>query len=181
MKRDGKIAIIALIGFVLASCSIEGGHQYLIISEEDDSVSSLGTSSTSYLSSESTTSEEEHSSLTSYTLSSKLTPPGSGTSPFSSAEKTFYTVSVYQCYYVQSSGTYGNPRFDFSLQAEANKPLYSGSNDVASLRTRCHPVYTPIGGTYTVNCFYSDEQCMRFISSMTTVSSNMNIYYYCDG
>lgn len=181
MKRDGKIVIIALVGFVLASCSIEGGHQHLIISEEDDSASSLGASSTNDSSSESMTSEEEHSSNTSYTLSSKLTPPRSGVFPFSSAEKTFYTVSVYQCYYVQSSGTYGNPRFDFSLQAEANKPLYSGSNDVASLRTRCHPVYTPIGGTYTVNCFYSDEQCQRFISSMTMVISNMNIYYYCDG
>ena len=182
MRKRKFLIYIAFLAITLASCSFN---------EEGDEASSAASESLA-LSSAPMKSENSRASSSSHRVSlprysfgeeSSSSEPSSYTRPpFNvSSVTTYYTVSIYQCTWVTAKGAYGNPRFDFSVKAEANEPLYSGDNDISALRRKCRPIYTPIGEVYTINCFYSDEECRNWISGFMLVQSNMNAYYYCDG
>jgi len=182
MRKRKFLIDIAFLAITLASCSFNGQGS------EDSSTASEGLA----FSSTSTESENSRASSSSHRISlprypfgeeSSSSEPSSYTRPpfIVSSVTTYYTVSIYQCTWVTSKGAYGNPRFDFSVKAEANEPLYSGDNDISALRRKCRPIYTPIGEVYTINCFYSDEECRNLIRGFMPVQSNINAYYYCDG
>ena len=104
----------------------------------------------------------------------------SATTEPSSSSVVYYTVSIYQSYYIENEGRYGNPRFDTSVTREAGQPLFKDIKGENDLRGMCRPVFNAISGMYYLNAFYQDEGCETHISKNFIVDSAMSIYYYCE-
>ena len=171
MRKQKKLACIAFVATILASCSFN----------EEGSKSSSSVSESPTFSSAS--SEAESSEATSSDSSSATLPSSKERPPFKiSSQPDHYTVSIYQVYWVSSKETYANPRFDFSVTVEAGQPLYSTVDERHALLERCNVIYNPSGGAYSVNGFYSDEACKHIINgSYYLINRDMNAYYYCQG
>ena len=163
-----KTKIVILIALSISSCNLN----------EQGSESSSSASESLILSSASESSESSSSDSSSATLPSSKDRP-----PFKiSSQSDYYTVSIYQVYWVSSKETYANPRFDFSVTVEAGQPLYSTTDEHHALLNQCNVVYNPSGGAYSVNGFYSDEACKHIINgSYYPINHDMNAYYYCQG
>ncbi len=177
-----KTKIVILIAFSLSSCNLnEQGSEASSSSSESIAFSSVYSETESSMdTSEANTSEISTSS--SFSLSSKNIPPSSRPSPFQSQSTVYYTVTIYQCYWISDLESYGNPRRDFRVKVEAGQPLYSTVDERHALLDRCSIVYYPNGGAYSVNGFYSDEACTRFINySYYPINHDMNAYYFCTG
>ena len=171
MRKQKKLVYIAFTAIVLASCSFneEGSESSSSVSESP----TLSSASSETASSESTSSD---SSLATQS-SSKERPPFK-----ISSQSDYYTVSIYQVYWVSSKETYANPRFDFSVTVEAGQPLYSTVDERHALVGQCNEVYNPSGGAYFVDGFYSDEACKHFINyEYYPINRDMNAYYFCTG
>lgn len=168
MKKAKSIMLIALS---LSSCNL---------SEEGSETSSLPSES---LALSSASSEAESSEATSSDSSSATQRSSKERPPFKiSSRSVYYTVSIYQVYWVSSKETYANPRFDFSATVEAGQPLYSTVDEHHALLDQCDVVYNPNGGAYFVDGFYSDESCKHFINySYYPINHDMNAYYFCTG
>ena len=166
-----KTKIVVLIALSLSSCNLS--EQW---GESSSSVSESPTLS-------SASSEAESSETTSSDSSLATLPSSKERPPFKiSSQSDYYTVSIYQVYWVSSKETYANPRFDFSMTVEAGQPLYSTTDEYHALLERCDVIYNPNGGAYFVNGFYSDEACTRFINgSYYPINRDMNAYYFCTG
>lgn len=171
MRKQKKLVYIAFMATILASCSFN----------EEGSESSFSVSESPTLSSAS--SETESSEATSSDSSLTTLPSSKERPPFKiSSNSGYYTVSIYQCYWISGKEAYGNPRYDFSVTVEAGQPLYSTTDEYHALLERCDVIYNPNGGAYFVNGFYSDEVCTRFINgSYYPINRNMNAYYFCTG
>lgn len=171
MNKANIVMLIALLGLSLSSCNLnEWG------SESSSSVSENPTLSIA-------SSEAESSEATSSDSSLATQPSSKDRPPFKiSSQSDYYTVSIYQVYWVSSKETYANPRFDFSVTVEAGQPLYSTTDERHALLNQCNVVYNPSGGAYSVNGFYSDEACKHIINgSYYPINHDMNAYYYCQG
>ena len=175
MRKTNRLFYIFFLILLLASCTIEGGNEQLIISEDESLGSSLDTALGA--SSESVAPEESLSSpVISLQVSSSLEATSS-----SSYGRVYFTVSIYQSYLIPDKGIYGNPRFDTSVMAEAKKPLYTTVEEMQELEYQCRESYHANGGAYSRVCFFTDETCQTYVNRNTIVDSNMNIYYYCIG
>ena len=177
-----KAKLIMLIALSLFSCNLsEQGSESSSSSSESIALSSVYSETESSTdASEANTSETSTSS--SLSLSSKNLPPSSRPSPFQSQSTVYYTVTIYQCYWISDLESYGNPRRDFRVKVEAGQPLYSTVDEHHALLDRCSIVYYPNGGAYFVDGFYSDESCKHFINySYYLINRDMNAYYFCTG
>lgn len=163
-----KTKIVILIALSLSSCNLN----------EQGSEASSSASESLILSSASESSEPSSSDSSSATLRSSKERP-----PFKiSSQSDYYTVSIYQVYWVSSKETYANPRFDFSVTVETGQPLYSNPDELNDLLSECNEIYNPNGGMYQIWGLYSDEACKHFISySNYPINRDMNAYYYCQG
>lgn len=171
MRKQKKLVYIAFMATILASCSFnEEGSELSSSVSESPTLSSVS-------------SEAESSEATSSDSSSATLPSSKERPPFKiSSQSDYYTVSIYQVYWVSSKETYANPRFDFSVTVEAGHPLYSTVDEHHALLNQCNVVYNPSGGAYSVNGFYSDEACKHIINgSYYPINHDMNAYYYCQG
>ena len=101
----------------------------------------------------------------------------------SSSSVVYCTVSIYQSYYIENEGRYGNPRFDTSVVYEAGTLLYSNFDERSDLMEKCRDDYRPIGGdgAYGFHAFFYDKECTRYIGYDCYINSDFRIYYYCDG
>lgn len=98
-------------------------------------------------------------------------------SPSSSAA-VYYTVSIYQSYYIEKEGRYGNPRFDTSVTREAGHALHKDIEERHTLFESCHPDYRGMGEIYMMNGFYFQQECEKIISYAFVVDGDLSIYYY---
>lgn len=176
MSKTKRLSNMAFLGLLLSSCTIEGGHEHLIFSEESGSESSLSSASASVSSEISDIASSAPEAST-----PEASRPSSTASLSSSDNRVYYTVSIYQSYYIDETMTFGNPRYDTSVKVEAGKPLFETSDEARALRSKCHEVYTPSGGTWFIDGFFIDETCTQYITSYMLVESDMNAYYYCHG
>jgi hypothetical protein len=115
--------------------------------------------------------------------STKKTSLDSSEPGASSSVAVYYTVSIYQSYYIENEGRYGNPRFDTSVVYEAGTLLYSNFDERSDLMEKCCDDYRPIGGdgAYGFHAFFYDKECTRYIGYDCYINSDFRIYYYCDG
>ena len=160
-----------MTAFILFSCSVDGqGSEsvFLTASSIEESSSSLA-------------SEESSSSVSRSSSSSSRSKSSSSSAKSSSDSKTYYTVSVYQSYWISDKQTYGNPRFDFNTKVESGKPLYANVEEKNALEDRCNEVYYPNGEAYVLIGFYVDESCKKFVGTKLLIESDMNVYYHCEG
>lgn len=97
----------------------------------------------------------------------------------SSSTTVYYTVSIYQSYYIEKEGRYGNPRFDTSVIYEAGQILFSSVDEKNALADRLRPVFHPTGGTYVVDYFYPDTECSKRIPYGLVIEDDLSIYYRC--
>lgn len=189
MKKNKFLANIAFLTIALASCSFdESGSGTAPLASESEAVSSFSSEPSHNVPSSSghASSSPQGSAVTSKpgrrsSSSSSSSSPASSSAASSSDPRVYKTVSIYQCYYIPSKDTYGNPRFDFSVRAEEGKPLFSGTNEAHTLGDMTNPEYTPIGGTYSPIGFFIDEACTVYATDKTIVMSDMDIFYYCRG
>ena len=169
MRKTNNLSYIALLGLMLASCTVGGGQESMAISEESGQASSSDASSQTV---------DDVSALSGSMMSSRSSRERN---PFS-LPASHYTVSIYQSYLIAGKNIYGNPRYDFSVIVEAGKPLYSTPDELNDLIAACNEVYVSGGGAHFVNGFYSDEACERFINyTFFTINSDTKVYYYCNG
>ncbi len=115
---------------------------------------------------------------------SSSTEKSSSEKPLPSSSATiYYTVSIYQSYYIEEKGEYGNPRFDTSVTREAGQPLYKNIKESHDLSGLCRPIYHPNGGdgAYGMDCFFLDKACKKYVTSDFVINENLSIYYYCYG
>lgn len=164
MKRNGKIVIIVLVGLVQSSCSFGGQG-----------------SESSSMASESQTLSFERSGSESWSIdgSNTLSP----TNSTSREIKTYYTVSIYQSFYLPDKDKYGDPRYDIKYKVEAFAPFYKDVDAFRELKSQCHPSlefnYSHPGGAAVMVGFYYDVTCKREIMYGDPVTANTSIYYYC--
>nr|MCR5693081.1 hypothetical protein [Bacilli bacterium] len=186
IKPMRKIRLLNNIAFVvafLASCSFGGGESGSSLDTQAASltpsgfepsqsfVSDIGHSIRKY--SEKETSEQASSSKM------RSLPLG-----FLSSlnNKKQYKVSIYQSNWISSEKKYGNPWHDFDVTVEGGKPLYADVEEREALERQCRPIYSAAGGVYSLEGFYADEACTRFINyEYFVVNSDLNVYYYCEG
>ena len=175
MRKRRLFLNIAFAALTLASCSIDGVHESLLLSERSDSGSSLSASPSS--------SDTVSASSGSIGSSSRSSYERNPFSIRSSSDR--YTVSIYQSYYLKrgddGNPVYGNPRYDFSVTVEAGGHLYSNAEEYDDLIEGCNESYSPNGGAYSIIGFYLDATCKHDISYSYTVNSDINAYYYCKG
>lgn len=177
MRKHNNLVCIVFLSLLLPSCTIGGGTEHLIMSDDEfslDSTSSVtNESSSTILSSDSVSS--------SVFISSTEQSSSSRTTSLSSSNVATYRVSIYQSYLIEGKGTYGNPRFDFSVDVEAGKPLFSDTRELRELKRMCNEVYEPSGGTYTIDGFFTDETCRIYFTTDRLIEENVNAYYFCHG
>ena len=107
--------------------------------------------------------------------SSSEKPSSDKPSPSSSAA-VYYTVSIYQSYYIEKEGRYGNPRFDTSVTREAGESIYNTIDEKHELEYIC---YETIPAGDVLAGFFFDQECAKQIPYGLKVDSDMSIYYYC--
>nr|MCR5092148.1 hypothetical protein [Bacilli bacterium] len=88
-------------------------------------------------------------------------------------------VSIYQSYYIEKEGRYGNPRFDTSVTREAGESIYNSAEEKHELEMLCCPSSPHSGGLYISNGFYIDQECTKLLAYGVKVDSDLRIYYYC--
>ena len=99
-------------------------------------------------------------------------------SPSSSAA-VYYTVSIYQSYYIEKERRYGNPRFDTSVTREEGEYIFNTVEEMQELEMLCCPFFPHSGGLYALAGFYIDQECTKQIPFGVKVDSDLRIYYYC--
>ena len=97
----------------------------------------------------------------------------------SSSATVYYTVSIYQSYYIEKEGRYGNPRFDTSVTREEGEYIFNTVEEMQELEMLCCPFSPHSGGLYATAGFYIDQECTKQIPFGVKVDSDMRIYYYC--
>ena len=97
----------------------------------------------------------------------------------SSSAAVYYTVSIYQSYYIEKDGRYGNPRFDTSVTREEGEYIFNTVEEMQELEMLCCPYFPHSGGLYAPAGFYIDQECTKQIPFGVEVDSDMRIYYYC--
>ena len=166
MDAIKRVTIISFLGLVLTSCSIGARESF-----SDTPSDSYGGSNSSL-----ECSESESGSIGS--LSASL--PANSTSRVS---KTYYTVSIYQSFYLPKEDKYGDPKYDTRFKVEAFAPFYKDADAFNELESQCHPSgefnYPHPGGVYMMIAFFYDVTCKREILYGDPVTSNTSIYYYC--
>ena len=168
MNKQARLTFVVVMGLMLSSCAFEEqGNTFVSgsLSFSTESVDSRKGSSEIVLPPVSPKSSKESSSLSSASSSKTIT----------------YRVSIYQSYLIESKGTYGNPRFDFSVDIEAGKPLFSDTRELRELKRMCNEVYEPSGGAYTIDGFFTDETCRIYFTTDRLIEENVNAYYFCHG
>ena len=100
----------------------------------------------------------------------------------SSSAAVYYTVSIYQSYYIEKEGRYGNPRFDTSVTREAGQPLYANISEKHDLIDLCTEVFHPAGGDgiFDFHAFFEDETRRNAIGYKYYITFDISIFYYCD-
>ena len=174
MKSRKHVKTTVFVALMLVSCSFDQN-------QASSSLSTASENTTALSSSKNEKSEITNSSLSSSDVRSSPLPSSKPASSSSLDGKIYHTVSIFQSYYVEEDGAYGNPRFDFSVKIEEGKPLYANSNEHDALTRQCNEIYHPNGGYYLCVGFYSDVTCTSYITSYMLVESDMNAYYYCEG
>ena len=165
MGTRERLTMLSLIAASLSACSAPSGRILAAPSSFGGSSSSLSVQSAT--------------SLSEVPSSSKAAPSSSQAPSSSAAEAACFTVSVYQSY-LMPDGRYGNPRFDFSFESEAMKPLYTNAEEKEEIASRCRARFAPIGGAYSIHYFFIDPECEKRTSYDTIVERDMPIYYYCE-
>ena len=114
--------------------------------------------------------------------SSKTASSSSTKQEPSSSTAVHYTVSIYQSYYIEEKGEYGNPRFDTSVTREAGQPLYANISEKHDLMDLCTEVFRPTGGDgiYDFRAFFEDKRCRTAIGYKYYITSDVSIFYYCE-
>lgn len=97
----------------------------------------------------------------------------------SSSAAVYYTISIYQSYYIEKEGRYGNPRFDTSVTREEGEYIFNTVEEMQELEMLCCPFSPHSGGLYAQAGFYIDQECTKQIPFGVKVNSDMRIYYYC--
>jgi len=167
---------VAALGLVLSSCV---GKVSSSVASSVPEVNSSEQVPSSTLSSSAKPSVQVSSSTeksSSKKTSSKKPLPSSSTA-------VHYTVSIYQSYYIEEKGEYGNPRFDTSVTREAGEPLYKNVKEIQALEECLDPEYYSTGGSglYELIGFFLNEKCTIAISYNQIVNSDMDVFYYCRG
>ena len=98
----------------------------------------------------------------------------------SSSSVVYCTVSIYQSYYIEEKGEYGNPRFDTSVTREEGQFLFKDTKEEHDLRGICRPDYRGLGQIYFMFAFYKNEKCRERIMDGFAVDADLSIYYYCE-
>ena len=158
---------VAALGLVLSSCV---GETSSSIASSVPNVSSSERVPSSALSSSAKPSV--HASSSSEKSSSEKPLP-------SSSAAVYYTVSIYQSYYIEKEGRYGNPRFDTSVTREEGEYIFNTVEEMQELEMLCCPFSPHSGGLYATAGFYIDQECTKQIPFGVKVDSDMRIYYYC--
>ena len=164
MGTRERLTLLSLIAVSLSACSAPSGRSLA-------APSSFGGSSPS-------PSVQSAAPISEAPPSSKAAPSSPQAPSSSAAEAACFTVSVYQSY-LMPDGRYGNPRFDFSFESEAGKPLYTNADEKEEIAYRCRAKFAPHGGAYSIHYFFIDPGCEKRTSYDTIVERDMPIYYYC--
>ena len=166
MDTIKRVTILSFLGLVLTSCSIEPRESF----SDSFSHGDAGFNS-----------DSEHSGSESWSSDGSST-----SSPAKSTYreiKTYYTVSIYQCFYLPNKDKYGDPRYDIKVKYEMFAPFYEDADAFRELKSQCHPsgefYYSHPGGAYIMIGFYYDVTCKREIMYGDPVTANTSIYYYC--
>lgn len=149
--------------------------------------SCVGETSSSIASSVPNVSSSERVPSSALSSSAKPSVQASSSSEKSSSEKplpsssaaVYYTVSIYQSYYIEKEGRYGNPRFDTSVTREEGEYIFNTVEEMQELEMLCCPFSPHSGGLYAPAGFYIDQECTKQIPFGVKVDSDMRIYYYC--
>ena len=149
--------------------------------------SCVGETSSSIASSVPNVSSSERVPSSALSSSAKPSVHASSSSEKSSSEKplpsssaaVYYTVSIYQSYYIEKEGRYGNPRFDTSVTREEGEYIFNTVEEMQELEMLCCPFSPHSGGLYATAGFYIDQECTKQIPFGVKVDSDMRIYYYC--
>ena len=128
-----------------------------------------------YLSSSSSSAESSEKESIAFGSSSESSAKPESSSPTA----VYYTVSIYQSYYIEEERSYGNPRLDTSVIYEAGQMLFSSVEEKNALADRLRPVFHPTGGTYVVDYFYPDEECTKRIPNGLVIEADLRIFYRC--
>ena len=155
MRKTSNLSYIALLGLMLASCSFgERGSESSSMPSGSQALSSMQTEA------ESGGPSSSHPS----SVSTRSSRSSYERNPFSiRSSSAYYTVSIYQCYLLSAQGTYGNPRYDFSVTVQAGEPLYATVEECHALLDSCNESYRTNGGIYGLYGFFSDVTCKRDI------------------
>ncbi|MCR5092303.1 MAG: hypothetical protein K6B51_06375 [Bacilli bacterium] len=159
---------VAALGLVLSSCV---GKVSSSVASSAPEVNSSEQVPSSTLSSSAKPSVQASSS-TEKSSSEKPSP--------SSSTAVHYTVSIYQSYYIEEKGEYGNPRFDTSVMREEGQFLFKDTKEEHDLRRICRPDYRGLGQIYFMFAFYKNEKCRERIIDGFAVDADLSIYYYCE-
>ena len=184
MRKIRPLINIAFVVAFLASCSFGGGESGSFLDTQAASLTPSG-----FETSQSFGSDSRHSilqSLAEETPSEQTSSSKKWSLPFgylsSLNNKRQYKVSIYQSNWISSENKYGNPWHDFDVTVEGGKPLYADVEEREALERQCRPIYSAAGGVYSLEGFYTDEACTRFINyEYFVVNSDLNVYYYCEG
>ena len=167
MKTSLRLLAIMLLSLSLSSCVSETSSS---IASSVPNVSSSERVPSSALSSSAKPSV--HASSSSEKSSSEKPLP-------SSSAAVYYTVSIYQSYYIEKEGRYGNPRFDTSVTREEGEYIFNTVEEMQELEMLCCPFSPHSGGLYATAGVYIDQECTKQIPFGVKVDSDMRIYYYC--
>ena len=164
-----SLRLLAILGLSLSLSSCVGGPLPSSLVSSRQETSSLLSSSPAVSSSEAAV---PSSSKAASSSSTKQEP--------SSSTAVHYTVSIYQSYYIEGKGEYGNPRFDTSVTREEGQFLFKDTKEEHDLRGICRPDYRGLGQIYFMFAFYKNEKCRERIIDGFAVDADLSIYYYCE-
>ncbi len=168
MKTSLRLLVISGLALYLFSCTGEVASSTPTSNGSEPFSSSLRTSSAPL--------PYESSDKASSTKKTSLDSSEPGAS---STVAVYYTVSIYQSYYIEDKKSYGNPRFDTSVTREAGQLLCKDIKESHDLEGLCRPDYHALGQFYLMSAFYADEKCSVCISADFVVNADISIYYYC--
>ena len=169
MKMRYGLLAIGCLGLSLSSC-VDNQIESALSSSTYRRSSTIGSLPSSSSSAESS-GKESMALGSSYESSAK--PESSG------SQTIYYTVSIYQSYYIEDERSYGNPRFDTSVTREAGQLLCKDIKESHDLEGLCRPDYHALGQFYLMSAFYIDEKCSKCVSADFVVNADISIYYYC--
>lgn len=164
-----SLRLLAIFGLTLSLSSCVGGTL-------PSSLVSSGQETSSLLSSSPAVSSSERAAPS----SSKAASSSSAKQEPSSSTAVHYTVSIYQSYYIEEKGEYGNPRFDTSVTREEGQFLFKDTKEEHDLRGICRPDYRGLGQIYFMFAFYKNKKCRERIIDGFAVDADLSIYYYCE-